>query len=235
LVDISSVDRAAFYQLKTLMQGVVARGTARAISAFSSYVAGKTGTSDEENDAWFVGFSNDVTIAVWIGYDNASGKRRTLGGGSTGGGVAVPIFEPVMRAVWSNVAPKTALAPPSPEAKRLLSCKMTGLESGEEVERGGKGGITECFRVDARGKIINTQSALTARGKDQDNDERPRQRARSRDDNERPPARAASQEYWRDSQWGSRYDYGQQWQGGWRNDPGQQPQGGRDWGWGRRW
>src|SRR6516165_3787024 len=68
---ISSVDRTAFYQLKTLMQGVVARGTARAISAFSPYVAGKTGTSDEENDAWFVGFSNDVTIAVWIGYDNA--------------------------------------------------------------------------------------------------------------------------------------------------------------------
>ena len=52
---ISSVDRAAFYQLKTMMQGVLARGTAHAISGLAPYVAGKTGTSDEENDAWFVG------------------------------------------------------------------------------------------------------------------------------------------------------------------------------------
>src|SRR6478752_3992298 len=68
---ISSVDRAAFYQLKSMMQGVLARGTANAIAGLSPYVAGKTGTSDEENDAWFVGFTNDVTVAVWLGYDNA--------------------------------------------------------------------------------------------------------------------------------------------------------------------
>src|SRR5499433_1174367 len=144
-VAIKSVDRAAFYQLKTMLQGVLARGTARAIAGLSPYVAGKTGTSDEENDAWFVGFTNDVTVAVWIGYDNADGKRRTLGGGSTGGGVAVPIFEPVIQAVWSNVGPKTTLAPPSPDAKRLLSCKSVDPESGEAR---GERGITECFRLD---------------------------------------------------------------------------------------
>jgi len=228
---ISSVDRAAFYQLKSMMQGVVARGTARAISAFSPYVAGKTGTSDEENDAWFVGFSNDVTIAVWIGYDNASGKRRTLGGGSTGGGVAVPIFEPVIQAVWSNVGPKTTLAPPSPDAKRLLSCKSVDPESGEAR---GERGITECFRLDGKGKIINTQNALLARG--QDDDDRPRRRAHSHDDDERPRARAVLREYRPDaSQWGWRSDYGQQWQGGGRYESGRQWQGGRDWGWGSRW
>src|SRR5262249_54434250 len=56
---INSVDHAAFYQLKTMLQGVLARGTAHAIAGLSPYVAGKTGTSDDENDAWFVGFSND--------------------------------------------------------------------------------------------------------------------------------------------------------------------------------
>ena len=132
---IGSVDRAAFYQLKSMMQGVLARGTARAIAGLAPYVAGKTGTSDDENDAWFVGFTNDVTVAVWLGYDNADGKRRTLGGGATGGGVAVPIFEPIIQAVWANVAPKTALAPPSPEARRQLSCKSVDLESGEVHER----------------------------------------------------------------------------------------------------
>ena len=86
-----------------MMQGVLARGTARSIANLAPYVAGKTGTSDDENDAWFVGFTNDVTVAVWLGYDNADGKRRTLGGGATGGGVAVPIFEPVIQAVWAHV------------------------------------------------------------------------------------------------------------------------------------
>src|SRR5262245_8014388 len=123
-VTIKSVDRSAFYQLKTMLQGVLARGTARAIAGLSPYVAGKTGTSDDENDAWFVGFTNDVTVAVWIGYDNADGKRRTLGGGSTGGHIAVPIFEPVIQAAWAYASPKAALAPPSPEAKRQLACQL---------------------------------------------------------------------------------------------------------------
>jgi membrane carboxypeptidase/penicillin-binding protein len=163
---IASIDRAAFYQLKTMMQGVLARGTARTIANLSPFVAGKTGTSDDENDAWFVGFSNDVTVAVWIGYDNATGKRRTLGGGATGGHVAVPIFEPVMQAVWANVAPRTVLAPPSPEAKRYLACRATDLESGEMVERGAggaRGGITECFRIDRSGQVIDTQYNLVSR------------------------------------------------------------------------
>jgi penicillin-binding protein 1A len=158
-VTIKSVDRAAFYQLKTLLQGVLARGTARAIGGLSPYVAGKTGTSDEENDAWFVGFTNDVTVAVWIGYDNADGKRRTLGGGSTGGHVAVPIFEPVIQAVWAHAAPKAALAPPSPEAKSQLACKPADLESGE-VQSGRGNAFSECFRVDRKGKVIDTAYRL---------------------------------------------------------------------------
>src|SRR5215471_9084661 len=56
------------YQLKTMLQGVVARGTARSISALSPYVAGKTGTTEDSVDGWFIGFTNDVTIAVWVGY-----------------------------------------------------------------------------------------------------------------------------------------------------------------------
>jgi membrane carboxypeptidase/penicillin-binding protein len=161
-VNIGSVDRAAFYQLKTMMQGVLARGTARTIAGLSPYVAGKTGTSDQENDAWFVGFSNDVTVAVWIGYDNAGGKRRTLGGGATGGAIAVPIFEPIMQAAWAHVSARTALAPPSPEAKRKLSCRTIDLESGELQGRPVRG-TTECFRVGRNGQIIDTQYQLVSR------------------------------------------------------------------------
>ena len=103
-------------------------------AALSPFVGGKTGTSDDENDAWFVGFSNDVTIAVWVGYDNDRG-RRTLGGGQTGGKVAVPIFEPIMQAVWKHHAPKTALRGPSPEAARQLVALPIDLHSGERLDQ----------------------------------------------------------------------------------------------------
>jgi membrane carboxypeptidase/penicillin-binding protein len=216
-VAITSVDHAAFYQLKSMMQGVLARGTARSIAHLAPYVAGKTGTSDNENDAWFVGFTDDVTVAVWIGYDNADGKRRTLGGGSTGGGVAVPIFEPVIQAVWANVAPKVALAPPSPEAKQHLACQSVDPDSGAAQRRGG---ITECFRVDAKGKIIDTQYRLQshqrayAKQRDDDDDDRPsRARRRQREDSDERPARRARVTYERrpspgNSSWG-----GWQWGG----------------------
>ena len=110
---LSSADRVSFFQLKTMLQGVLARGTAHAISALSPYVAGKTGTTEGENDAWFMGITNDVTVAVWVGYDNADGKRRTLGSGQTGASVAIPIFEPIIEAVWAQYAPNTPLNPPS--------------------------------------------------------------------------------------------------------------------------
>ena len=109
-----------------------------------------------------MGFTNDVTVAVWIGYDNADGKRRTLGGGSTGGGVAVPIFEPVIQAVWANVVPKAALAPPSPEAKRHLTCKSVEPDSDEAQNRRGRAS-SECFRIDAKGKVHDTQYVLVSR------------------------------------------------------------------------
>ena len=122
----------------------------------------------DENDAWFMGFTNDVTVAIWLGYDNADGKRRTLGGGSTGGGVAVPIFEPVIR----RCGPMSRLkrgSPRSPEAKRQLACKSTDLESGEPQERR-RTAATECFRLSARGQILDdTQYRLISReSNDQD-------------------------------------------------------------------
>jgi len=173
---IGSVDRAAFYQLKSMMQGVLARGTARSIAHLAPFVAGKTGTSDDENDAWFVGFTNDVTVAVWLGYDNSAGKRRTLGVGATGGGVAVPIFEPVVQAVWAHVAPKATLAPPSPEATRQLSCKSVDRDP-DEVQSG-----TECLRINDKGKIIDTKYRLISRAYAKadrgDREERPLHRVR---------------------------------------------------------
>jgi penicillin-binding protein 1A len=210
-VRIESVDPAAFYQLKTMMQGVLARGTARSIATYSPYVAGKTGTSDDENDAWFAGFTNDVTVVVWIGYDNSDGKRRTLGGGATGGALAVPIFNSVIQSVWANVAPRTALAPPSPEAIRQLACKTVDLDSGEMEERR-RNAIAECLRVDRAGKVLNTQYRLVSRAESRD--DRGERGVRKRA--ERPAGyEEVHRDYWaRDTWqggWGSNWDYG--WRG----------------------
>jgi membrane carboxypeptidase/penicillin-binding protein len=162
---IASVDRASFYQLKTMLQGVLARGTAHAIASLSPYVGGKTGTTEGENDGWFVGFTNDVTVAVWVGYDNADGKRRTLGGGQTGASVAIPIFEPIVEAVWAQYAPKTPLNPPSPEARKDLVARTINLASGEIIGNGNASGrgFVEYFRRDARGQPYDTQYQLVDR------------------------------------------------------------------------
>jgi penicillin-binding protein 1A len=158
-VMLGSADRVAFYQLKTMLQGVVERGTAASIRRLSPYVAGKTGTTDKEGDAWFVGFTNDVTVAVWVGYDNADGKRRTLGPGQTGAKVAIPIFAPILEAAWAGGVPKVALAPPSPEARRQLVDLPIDLRSGDRVTNG-RLAFVEHFRLDAQGRLDETQHRL---------------------------------------------------------------------------
>jgi penicillin-binding protein 1A len=160
---IGAADRTAFYQLKTMLQGVVARGTARAIAPLASYVAGKTGTTEDSVDGWFVGFTNDVTVAVWVGYDNGDGKRRSLGPSETGARVALPVFEPIIQAVWANgVAPKAALDGPSAEAQRQLIDLPIDYVSGDRVT-GGHGGFVEHFRLGADGRLDETQYQLVSR------------------------------------------------------------------------
>jgi penicillin-binding protein 1A len=166
---LASGDRPSFFQLRTMLQGVVARGTARAISYLSAYVGGKTGTSDDENDAWFVGFTNDVTIGVWVGYDNADGKRRTLGDGQTGGRVAVPIFEQIVGAAWANYARRTPLNPPSPEAKSELVAMQIDLNSGNRVNERSTRGFTEYFRL-RHGQVEETQYLLVPQDEVADGD-----------------------------------------------------------------
>jgi membrane peptidoglycan carboxypeptidase len=152
---VSSTDRAAFYQLKTMLQGVLARGTASSISHLAPYVAGKTGTTSDENDIWFAGFTNEVTVVVWIGYDNATGTRRTLGTGATGGSIAVPIFEKVIEAVWAGGVKKTPLSPASTAALASLTCESSG-RGHSDADR-----LPECYRKDPSRKIASNATEST--------------------------------------------------------------------------
>lgn len=159
------VDPAAVFQLRTLLQGVVARGTAVRLSALSNVIAGKTGTSDDFNDAWFMGFSKDVTVGVWVGYDNTSLKtRKTLGHGQAGSRVALPIFDQVMKAVWADYAPQVPLPGPSPEADRRLIALPIDLHSGARIETRSRSAFLEYFRLDESGRLDESQYRLVSRG-----------------------------------------------------------------------
>ncbi|HEX4041237.1 MAG TPA: transglycosylase domain-containing protein [Xanthobacteraceae bacterium] len=157
---IGAADPAAFYQLKTILQGVVARGTARAIASLSPFVAGKTGTTEDAVDGWFIGFTNDVTVAVWVGYDNDKGKRRSLGPSEDGARVALPIFQPIIQAVWADgVAPKAPLSGPSPQARRELVDIPIDYMSGNRVNGGN---FIEHFRRSTDGQVADTQYQLVS-------------------------------------------------------------------------
>ena len=74
--------------MTSILQGAVERGTAKKLKALKVPLAGKTGTTNDNYDAWFIGFSSDILIGVYIGYDNP----KTLGKNETGSKVAIPIF-----------------------------------------------------------------------------------------------------------------------------------------------
>ncbi len=160
---IEPVDHAAFYQLRTMLQGVIERGTARSIRHLAPYVAGKTGTTEAENDAWFVGFTNEVTVAVWVGYDNANGQRRTLGNGETGAQVALPIFQSIIQAVWASYAPPTVLNVPSPEARRQLVDVPVDLVTGDPMPPATEATLVEHFHLNEQGQLHDTQYRLVPR------------------------------------------------------------------------
>ncbi len=81
------IDPMTAYQITSMMEGVVQRGTATVLKQVGKPIAGKTGTTNDEKDVWFVGFSPDIAVGVYLGYD----KPRQIGGRATGGGVAAPI------------------------------------------------------------------------------------------------------------------------------------------------
>jgi penicillin-binding protein 1A len=92
-----------------LLEGVIQRGTARAAAGLEWPLAGKTGTMDDYTDAWFVGFDPDLTVGVWVGYD----EKKPIGPGETGASAALPVWMDFMRAY---IRGRTERAPPAFEA-----------------------------------------------------------------------------------------------------------------------
>jgi penicillin-binding protein 1A len=97
------LDPMTAYQITSMMEGVVQAGTATVVKEVGKPIAGKTGTTNEAKDAWFVGFSPDIVVGIYVGYD----KPRTLGKGNagTGGHIAAPIARDFLKLALADKPP----------------------------------------------------------------------------------------------------------------------------------
>jgi penicillin-binding protein 1A len=96
------------FVMTNILRGVVQRGTAAKANSLNWPVGGKTGTTDDYSDAWFIGFDPDITIGVWLGLD----QKKPLGRDATGSEVALPIWMEVMKAwIGDRKEPPTFQAP----------------------------------------------------------------------------------------------------------------------------
>ncbi|MDP2376576.1 MAG: penicillin-binding protein 1A [Reyranella sp.] len=101
-------DPASVYQVVSMMQGVTVRGTAGRLAALGRPIAGKTGTTNDARDNWFLGSTPDITIGVYIGFD----EPRNLGAQETGGGNAAPIYEQIAKEIFKGKPPTPFRIPP---------------------------------------------------------------------------------------------------------------------------
>lgn len=125
------------YQVVSMLEGVVKRGTGHRINALGKPLAGKTGTTNDSRDAWFVGFSTDLAVGVYVGYDD----NRSLGDGASGSRVASPIFKNFMQQALVNMATPPFRIPPA------VSLIRVNAKTGKLAEPGDKTIILEAFKV----------------------------------------------------------------------------------------
>lgn len=128
-------DPLTAYQMVSMLQGAVERGTGASIRELGRPLAGKTGTSNDANDTWFMGFSPDLTVGVFVGFDQPKG----LGDRETGSSVCVPIFKEFMAEALKDT-PKTPFR--IPQGIRLV---RTNPETGRLARTGDKV-IMDAFR-----------------------------------------------------------------------------------------
>ncbi len=123
------VDERYAYQVVSMLEGVVERGTGRRINAIGKPLAGKTGTTDESRDTWFIGFSPDLVVGVFVGYDTP----RPLGDRETGSSVAAPIFKDFMEAALQD-KPATPFRVP-PGIRNVLINADNGARATPDTKR----------------------------------------------------------------------------------------------------
>jgi penicillin-binding protein 1A len=123
------LDPMTAYQITSIMEGVVQRGTATVVKSVNRPVAGKTGTTNDYKDAWFIGFTPDIVAGVYIGFD----KPKTLGRGQTGGHVSAPVVRDFLKEALAGKPPVPFRVPPG--IKLIRVDVKTGARAGPGDQR----------------------------------------------------------------------------------------------------
>ncbi len=123
------MDPQTAYQMVSLLEGVVRRGTGYKVAKVGKPLAGKTGTTNDEKDAWFIGFSPDLVAGVFVGYDDP----EPMGKGETGGGIASPIFRDFMMLALADKPAVPFRVPPGIKLVRVDH--DTGLRASPNSEK----------------------------------------------------------------------------------------------------
>ncbi|MBX9747180.1 MAG: PBP1A family penicillin-binding protein, partial [Hyphomonadaceae bacterium] len=150
------IDAVTAYQIVSMSEGVVQRGTATVIADLGFPLGGKTGTTNDYKDAWFIGFSPDLVVGVWAGFDTP----RDMGEGETGGRISAPIFRDFMREALRDEQPTPFRIP---QGVRLVRVDyQTGLLPGPETTQT----ILEAYRPDTEPSRDLTSSPFVFGGTD---------------------------------------------------------------------
>lgn len=131
------VDARTAYQMVSILEGTVQRGTAAALKSINYPLAGKTGTTNESKDTWFIGFSPNLVVGVFAGFD----QPRSMGKRETGSSVAVPIFKEFMEEALRDMAPVPFRVPPGIRHVKINS------ETGARARAGDTKTIWEAFVI----------------------------------------------------------------------------------------
>ena len=135
LTAIPAIPPETAYIMTNLMQSVVSSGTGGRARALGRPVAGKTGTTNDMKDAWFVGYVPQLVAGVWVGYD----QERSLGAGGSGGQAAAPIWTEFMQRALAGVPVKSFPAPSN------VTFALINPRTGRLAREGSAGAIQECF------------------------------------------------------------------------------------------
>ena len=146
--DVISPETA--YLITSMLQSVVQRGTGKRAAALQRPTAGKTGTTNDLNDAWFVGYTPQLLAGVWVGFD----EKRTLGRLETGGHVAAPIWLHFMEQALEN---EPILDFPVPDG---ISFVLINPHTGQRSLGGG--GFLECFKRGTEPAVVAAQPVTAA-------------------------------------------------------------------------
>ena len=143
-------DPRTTYQMVSIMQGVVQRGTAARMRNIGFPLAGKTGTTNDSKDAWFIGFTPDLVAAVYVGFDDP----KPLGSHETGASVAVPIFQQFMSEAMKG---KPAVPFRQPPGLRMVRVNPA---TGALAQMGDKESIWEAYIPDTEPQEGQVRSVL---------------------------------------------------------------------------